>query len=116
MDEAARCHRIGFMKQGQIIAEGTPGELRTLLNERIVELRGEPLPLLKHIAAQDSGVEDVRAFGDRLHLRVGENQSEPVIQKLEKSVQVGGGTFMSARPIPPVLEDVFIYLSEQENA
>ena len=44
------------------------------------------------------------------------NQSEPVIQKLKKSVHAGGGTFMSARPIPPVLEDVFIYLSEQENA
>ena len=116
MDEAARCHRIGFMKKGQIIAEGTPGQLRTMLNERIVELRGDPLPLLKHIAAQDSGVEDVRAFGDRLHLRVGMEQSEPVIQKLKKSIHAGGGTFLSARPIPPVLEDVFIYLSEQENA
>ena len=116
MDEAARCHRVGFMKKGQIIAEGTPGQLRTMLNERIVELRGDPLPLLKHIAAQDSGVEDVRAFGDRLHLRVGANQSGPVIQKLKQSVHAGGGTFMSARPIPPVLEDVFIYLSEQENA
>ena len=116
MDEAARCHRVGFMKKGQIIAEGTPGQLRTMLNERIVELRGEPLPLLKQISAQDSGVEDVRAFGDRLHLRVGMEQSEPVIQKLKKSIHAGGGTFMSARPIPPVLEDVFIYLSEQENA
>lgn len=116
MDEAARCHRVGFMNKGQIIAEGTPGQLRTMLNERIVELRGDPLPLLKHIAAQDSGVEDVRAFGDRLHLRVGMEQSEPVIQKLKKSIHAGGGTFVSARPIPPVLEDVFIYLSEQENA
>lgn len=116
MDEAARCHRIGFMKKGQIIAEGTPGQLRTKLNERIVELRGEPLPLLKQIAAQDSGVEDVRAFGDRLHLRVGMDQSKHVIRKLKKSVHAGGGTFVGARPIPPVLEDVFIYLSEQENA
>jgi ABC-2 type transport system ATP-binding protein len=115
MDEAARCHRIGFMKKGQIIAEGTPGQIRTMLNERIVELRGEPLHLLKEIAAQDSSVEDVRAFGDRLHLRVGANQSAPVIRKLEKSVHAGGGIFTSARPIPPVLEDVFIYLSEQEN-
>ncbi len=115
MDEAARCHRVGFMKNGQIIAEGTPGKLRTMLNERIVELRGEPLPLLKQIAAQDADVEDVRAFGDRLHLRVGENQTEPVIQKLRDSIQLGGGRFGSARPIPPVLEDVFIYLSEKEN-
>jgi ABC-2 type transport system ATP-binding protein len=116
MDEAARCHRIGFMRKGQIIAEGPPGQLRNLLSERILELRGSPLHLLKQLSIQDSGVEDVRAFGDRLHLRVKPNQAEPVIQNLEQSIQAGGGTFMSARQIPPVLEDIFIYLSEQENA
>ncbi len=116
MDEAARCHRVGFMKRGRIIAEGTPGQLRNMLTERILELRGSPLPLLKQISAQDSGVEDVRAFGDRLHIRVMPEQAEPVIKKLEKSIQAGGGMFVSARPIPPMLEDVFIYLSEQENA
>ena len=42
------------------------------LNERILELRGAPLPLLRGIAAQDPGVEDVRTFGDRLHLRLKE--------------------------------------------
>jgi ABC-2 type transport system ATP-binding protein len=116
MDEAARCHRVGFMRKGQIIAEGSPGQLRNLLSERVLELRGSPLPLLKKISSQDSGVEDVRAFGDRLHLRVKPDQAEPVIQNLEKSIQLGGGTFVSARQIPPVLEDVFIYLAEQENA
>jgi ABC-type multidrug transport system ATPase subunit len=104
------------MRKGQIIAEGSPGQLRNLLSERVLELRGSPLPLLKKISSQDSGVEDVRAFGDRLHLRVKPDQAEPVIQNLEKSIQLGGGTFVSARQIPPVLEDVFIYLAEQENA
>jgi ABC-2 type transport system ATP-binding protein len=28
MDEASRCHRVGFMKAGQIIAEDTPSHLR----------------------------------------------------------------------------------------
>ncbi|MCX6077917.1 MAG: ABC transporter ATP-binding protein [Chloroflexi bacterium] len=116
MDEAARCHRVGFMRKGQIIAEGTPGQLRNMLNERVLELRGSPLPLLKQISAQDPGVEDVRAFGDRLHLRVKPKQAESVIKKLQQSVTAGGGDFVSARQIPPVLEDVFIYLAEQENA
>lgn len=116
MDEAARCHRIGFMQKGKIITEGTPGQLRSLLDERILELRGSPLPLLRDISTQDSAVEDVRAFGDRLHLRVRPGQSQLVIQNLEKSVPAGGGNFIGARPIPPVLEDAFIYLSEQDHA
>jgi ABC-2 type transport system ATP-binding protein len=28
MDEAERCHRLGLMQDGRMLAEGTPGELR----------------------------------------------------------------------------------------
>lgn len=114
MDEAARCHRVGFMKKGKLIAEGTPGQLRSMLDERIIELRGAPLPLLKQITAKEPGVEDVRAFGDRLHLRVSEKQAEIVIQNLKKSIPAGGGTFVDARLIPPTLEDVFMALSHED--
>jgi len=113
MDEAARCHRVGFMNHGQLIAEGSPGQLRATLNERIVELRGAPLPLLKQITANEPGVEDVRAFGDRLHIRVKPGQSESVIRNLKKSIPAGGGRFVDARLVPPLLEDVFIALSSQ---
>ena len=112
MDEAARCHRIGFMRQGEIIVEGTPGRLRQLLDQRVLELRGSPLPLLRTISAQHAAVEDVRAFGDRLHLRVKAGQMDAVIRDLEQAVPAGGGSFTGARPIPAALEDVFIYLSE----
>lgn len=115
MDEAARCHRIGFMRNGEIITEGTPGQIRSLLDQRILELRGSPLHLLKQISAENGDVEDVRAFGDRLHLRVKAGQSETVIKSLEHSIPLGGGNFIGARAIPPVLEDAFIYLSEQEH-
>jgi ABC-2 type transport system ATP-binding protein len=114
MDEAARCHRIGFMRQGRLILEGTPGELRARLNERILEVRGGPLPLLRRIAAADPGVEDVRTFGDSLHLRLRLPQAGEVIQRLQQAVPQGGGELAAARSIPPALEDVFIALSEQE--
>jgi ABC-2 type transport system ATP-binding protein len=111
MDEAARCHRVGFMRKGSLIAEGAPSELRATLDGRIVELRGQPLPLLRQIAAQEDGVEDVRAFGDRLHLRVVAAQAGSVIQRLREAIPAGGGSLSEARPIPPTLEDVFISLS-----
>ena len=75
MDEAARCSRVGFMRDGKIIAEGAPSELRTMLKDRILELSGDPIKQLRHIAQKDEDVEDVRAFGDRLHLRVREDKS-----------------------------------------
>ncbi len=114
MDEAARCHRIGFMRQGRLIAEGSAGQLRATLNERILELRGAPLPLLRSIAAQDPGVDEVHSFGDCLHLRLKQPQAAEVIERLRSAIPAGGGQFGEARPIPPSLEDVFIALSRQE--
>jgi ABC-2 type transport system ATP-binding protein len=115
MDEAERCQRIGFMRRGKIITEGSAGELRAALNERILELRGAPLPLLRSIAAQDPGVEDVRTFGDRLHLRLKVPQSQAVISRLQAAVPQAGGQFIDARLIPPGLEDVFIALTHTED-
>jgi ABC-2 type transport system ATP-binding protein len=113
MDEASRCHRVGFMKAGQIIVEDTPSNLRARLNGRVLELRGSPIGLLRHIAHKDQDVEDVQAFGDRLHIRVGENKAQDVLGRLRSEIKNEGGQVEELRSVPPVLEDVFIALSEQ---
>ena len=112
MDEASRCHRVGFMKAGRIITEDTPSNLRARLAGRILELRGTPLHILRHTAHADQDVEDVQAFGDRLHIRVGEGKAEDVLRRLPAEIRSVGGQIDELRLIPPILEDVFIALSE----
>jgi len=112
MDEASRCHRVGFMKAGRIITEDTPSNLRARLAGRILELRGSPLHILRHTAHVDKDVEDVQAFGDRLHIRVGEGRAEDVLRRLPTEIRSVGGEIDELRLIPPILEDVFIALSE----
>lgn len=114
MDEASRCHRVGFMKNGKIIAEDTPSALRSLLNGRVLELRGSPLNLLRHVAHEDVDVEDVQAFGDRLHIRVRDDQAQRVIRRLQAEITSAGGQVDELRVVPPALEDVFIALSEDK--
>lgn len=114
MDEASRCHRVGFMKDGKIIAEDTPSNLRAQLTGRILELRGKPLHILRHTAHVDQDVEDVQAFGDRLHIRVGENKAQAVLRRLPAEIRSVGGEIDDLRLVPPVLEDVFIALSDHE--
>ncbi len=111
MDEASRCHRVGFMKEGRIIAEDTPSNLRAKLNGRILELRGKPINRLRHTAHQVEGVEDVQAFGDRLHIRVKQNTAEAVIKRLKTQIHREQGQIDELRVVTPVLEDVFIALS-----
>lgn len=115
MDEAARCHRIGFMRKGKLIAEGHPSEIRSLLNGRVVELRGSPLPKMREAASSVEGVEDVHAFGDRLHLRVRNGEADAVVKRLKATLPASGISVIEARAVPPVLEDVFIALSESKN-
>ncbi len=113
MDEASRCHRVGFMKLGRIIAEDTPSNLRARLAERVLELRGDPINTLRHIAHHDGDVEDVAAFGDKLHLRVKEGCARAVIERLPGVIAAQGATLLELRPVLPTLEDVFIALSER---
>jgi ABC-2 type transport system ATP-binding protein len=115
MDEASRCHRVGFMKDGKLIAEDTPSQLRTRLNGRVLELRGSPIKLLRHVAHKDPDVEDVQAFGDRLHIRVRENKARDVLGRLKAEITSEGGRVDELRSVPAGLEDVFIALTETKD-
>jgi ABC-2 type transport system ATP-binding protein len=115
MDEASRCHRVGFMKAGKIIAEDTPSNLRARFNNRVLELRGSPINKLRHVAHQDEDVEDVAAFGDKLHVRVRAGKTDLIMQRLPEEIRSAGGVLTDLRVIPPALEDVFIALSESNH-
>ena len=113
MDEASRCHRVGFMRHGRLIAENTPSRLRSGLDGCIVEARGGSLSMLRRVVEQVRGVEDVRTVGDRLHLRVGVGMAEEVISALTTALPVPTGSPAGAYLVPPTLEDVFISLAEE---
>jgi ABC-2 type transport system ATP-binding protein len=115
MDEASRCQRVGFMRQGRLIAEGTPLELRSTLDGRIIELHGGAVPVLREAAQKITGVEDIRLFGDRLHLRVEKGMAAGVLSTLAQTSPANHAVQAHARIIPPTLEDVFISLSGSKD-
>ena len=115
MDEAARCSRVGFMQGGRILTEGRPASLWKQLEGRILELQGEPLPLLRSLSNEDKDVENAQMFGDRLHLRVREGKVKKVRKRLLEKIPAGGGKVRRIRPIQPQLEDVFILFLERKS-
>ena len=112
MDEASRCMRLGFMRDGHILLEGSPKTLRFRLDGQILELLGQPLPLLRKVALLDENVEDAQMFGMRLHLRVKPGTSQQVIGELGHKIEQQGGSIFQLREVAPQLEDVFIALLE----
>lgn len=110
MDEAARCTRVGFLHNGRLLVEGTPRQLTTRLDGRILELIGSPRHLLRQAAQADPDVEEVHAFGSKLHLRVRPGAAGAVLERLPLSLAAGGAAVERLRAIPPTLEDAFIEL------
>ncbi len=116
MDEASRCHRIGFMRGGRLIAEGTPSELRARLHGRMLEVRGTPLNTLRTWLEQVEGIEEVHPFGDRLHVRVRQGYAQAVLDFLQQHPSPSPSIrILSARPVAPVLEDAFIALASSQS-
>lgn len=113
MDEAARCTRLGFMRDGRILKSGTPAELRSTLEGTILELRGEALRDLRVVAAMDADVREVHTFGSSLHLTVNPGTADAVLKRLPSQI---GERAVKLRQIPPTLEDVFISLTSEEQS
>ena len=110
MDEASRCTRLGFMNYGRLLAEGTPQALTQPLHGRILEVAGSPRQLLRQIAAADPAVEEVQAFGDKLHLRLRPGLAEMVRQRLPAALAAAGVQLAQLETTEPTLEDAFIEL------
>lgn len=112
MDEASRCTRVGFIRWGKMIVEGSPRRLRERLRGRVLELAGEPQDVLVQAARTDPAVQNVQRFGNQLHIRIAADQAAAVQQRLAGQIDSAGGRIDHMTEITPLLEDVFIDLAE----
>ncbi len=116
MDEASRCTRLGFMRQGRLMAEGSPAELLHSFDGCIIEVKGSPLMVLRQLAHELPDVEDVSMFGDRLHLKLKPKASSArVIQQMQNMKREGSLRIDQIEKISPGLEDVFMEYMRREG-
>ena len=110
LDEAERCHRIGFMHQGEILRIGTSSEICATLGAKRIELRTSDLRkterLLSERAGPEQGILDVQRFGDRLDLLV--RDPDQVKPRVEEELQHAGIAIEEMRVDQPTLEDTFV--------
>jgi ABC-2 type transport system ATP-binding protein len=113
MDEAMRFNRVIFMNKGRALIQGSPRQLIQRLQGRVLELAADPQMEARRLAVSDPDVEDVHAFGDRLHLRVRENAA--TASRLPPVLAASGIKLYHLKPVEPTLEDVFIQLLESDT-
>jgi len=106
MDEASRCHRLGYIAYGNLLAHGTVPEVVKAAGLTTWEVAGENLPALADKIRGLPGVEQVVAFGMTLHV------SGRDAERLRASLAPFQANAHRWTKIESGLEDVFISLME----
>jgi ABC-2 type transport system ATP-binding protein len=109
MEEAEYCNRIGLIDRGQLIALGSPAELKSEhLAGTIYEIATDHVLAAVEALAPAEGVLDAAVFGRALHVRL--KQEIDAEAYLPAFLNSSGLNVNSIRPIEPTLEDVFVAL------
>jgi ABC-2 type transport system ATP-binding protein len=114
MDEAEYCDRLGLIYRGELIAMGTPGELKSgLMREDVVEAACDrPNEALGYIEALP-GIRHAALFGRGLHMVT--EDADQAIPAIEEALSSKDIHVSRIGKITPSLEDVFVSLIEARN-
>lgn len=110
MEEAECCDRLGFIFGGELIALGTPAELKAGFPGQIVEIGCErPFELLQRVESLP-GVKSSALFGAGLHLAV--ENAEQTIAAIGRELP---DLDLRMERITPSLEDLFVSFMEAQG-
>lgn len=115
LEEAEQCNRLGFMAAGSVVAEGTPGGMKSAQTGHLIEtIASEPQRAADLLR---SGGERWRVslFGDRIHT-IAEGDAEASMRDTAAKLRAAGIQVLEARVAPWSLEDVFIAVVEKAKS
>jgi ABC-2 type transport system ATP-binding protein len=114
LDEAEYCNDIILINAGRLIAAGSPGELKTEnIKKPILEVACEPVVEALEVIRVQPWALETSVFGTSLHVMTSsEEEGKARIRSVlaEKKIRVD-----HVERIVPSLEDVFLYLLEQDK-
>lgn len=113
LEEAEQCNNIGFMVAGEIIAQGSPSQVKAEMKGTMSEIVTDKPDLALRTLKEKFGASRVSLFGDKLHL-VTEDETQK--QEATGRLKDAGVTVISWVPTAFSLEDVFISLIETRRA
>lgn len=109
MDEAEHCNRLAVMNSGRLMALGTPTELAAAFDGTVLIVDADPLETALQVIRTRAGNLSVMAFENALRLTVGKTSDE--VKALLKILEIHGVTLKGVRSVDPMLEDVFVHLT-----
>ncbi|MCI0749990.1 MAG: ABC transporter ATP-binding protein [Nevskiales bacterium] len=105
MDEAERCHRLAYMTDGRLLAQGAPSELMAASGLVTWSVGGGHDRALEQRLRELPAVEDVVSFGTTLYVS---GTDAAALETQLTAVNADRG--LVYRRVSPRLEDVFVHL------
>jgi ABC-2 type transport system ATP-binding protein len=107
MDEAEHCQDLAFIQRGNLVAKGSPEEIKiSQMHGEVVEINcddaGQAIPILRNLSI----FEEVALYGALVHVVT--NNAPEHISLIEKTLADQQIMVISIDRIAPSLEDVFI--------
>ncbi|HEY9777760.1 MAG TPA: ATP-binding cassette domain-containing protein [Planktothrix sp.] len=113
LEEAEHCQKLAFMVAGEIVAEGSPSQIKQQQPGKLIEIFPNNTQLAAHIVRQHLEAWKVSIFAGSLHLNL-ENPDQELPQILA-ALQQGGVQVLSYRPVEFSLEDAFIGIVQRAS-
>ncbi|MEI6210283.1 MAG: ABC transporter ATP-binding protein [bacterium] len=108
MDEAERCHKVAYIANGRLLAQGTAPEVVEAQGLSTWAIRGGNLSALSETLRGQPGVDQTVLFGAQLHVSGKDGAA------LERTLRAGtAGTAWRMEKVETGLEEVFIHLMRQ---
>ena len=111
IDEAERCHRLGYIAYGDLLAQGAPEDLARSSGLVTWIVRGKEAGALADRVLALPGVAQAAVFGDVLRVS---GYDSGALEGSMKSIMADSG--VSIERTEPNLEDVFISLLKKQEA
>jgi ABC-2 type transport system ATP-binding protein len=113
LEESEQCNRLGFMAAGQLVAEGSPGEIKSRQTGHLLEFTVDQPQRAADLLKTDRERWRVSLFGTRLHVVTDDADLEMAKRGITRQLEQQGVHVIDAREAAFSLEDVFIAVVEQ---
>lgn len=109
MDEAERCNRVMLLFEGQVLAEGTPQEIKSKVKGQVLVVRNIPIHEGEKLLGDLPQVIEVQSYGHQLNLII-DGDAQVIQPDVQRHLEAAGFKQAQFETMPIRMEEAFIYL------